>query len=302
MSLKIKNDSISLKKKNFLKFFQILILIISIGFSLQVDESQNNSQRKISKVNLLLPICPKSNCNEIYAKLIAYNGCYEWKAEDPSLIQLKPIRKPEDDKNCYSEVYVYTKSKSVKEITYVTAKDKKTNEYFKCKVGFAEVSKISIEKNFDTINVGDVFELHVLAHDNRGNIFSSLEGWKFNWKILKGHNNAQLIKFTDHGKVEIGSIREKIEKDGYNSDIILIKGSQTGKIVVSVDILEENLKNTIHADERELYIIEPFKIIPDKELYIIPNSQYNFNLMYKISKKLIPSLAMTFKVHPIFLE
>ena len=289
MSLRIKNDLTSIKKINFLKFFQILILINNIGFSLQIDETQNHSLRKISKVNLLLPICPKSNCNEIYAKLIAYNGCYEWKAEDPSLIQLKPIRKPEDDKNCYSEVYVYTKTKSPKEITYVTAKDKKTNEYFKCKVGFAEVSKISIEKNFDSINVGDVFELHVLAHDNRGNIFSSLEGWKFNWKILKGYNNAQLIKFTDHGKVEIGSIREKIERDGFNSDIILIKGSQTGKIVVSVDILEENLKNTIHADERELYIIEPFKIIPDKELYIIPNSQYNFNLMYKISKKIIPS-------------
>ena len=71
--------------------------------------------------------------------------------------------------------YIYTKTKSTKDITYVIAKDKKTNEYFKCKVGFGEISKISIEKNFDTINVGDIFELHVLAHDDRGNIFSSLE-------------------------------------------------------------------------------------------------------------------------------
>ena len=288
MSLKQKQKLNPTKKCNILKFLQIFMLLILFQNSFQIETDSNTSIKKISKVNLLLPICPKSTCNEVYSKLIAYNGCYEWKAEDPSLIQLQPIQKPEDGPNCYSEVYVYTKSKSVKEITYVTAKDKRTNEYFKCKVGFGEVSKISIEKNFDTINVGDIFELHVLAHDDRGNIFSSLEGWKFNWKILSGYSNAQLIKFIDHGKVEIGNIRETIEKEGSSSDIILIKGSQTGKILVSVEILEDELKNKIISDKRELYIVEPFKIIPDKELYIIPNSQYNFNLMYTNSKKIIP--------------
>ena len=289
MSLKFKHHLSRNNKLNFLKLFQILFILMNIQYSSQINTDPNYTLRKISKVNLLLPICPKSNCNEVYAILKAYNGCYEWKADDPSLIQLQPIKKPEDSRNCFSEVYVYTKTKSVKDITYVTAKDKKTNEYFKCKVGFAEVSKLSIEKNFDTINVGDVFELHVLAHDEHGNIFSSLEGWKFNWKILSGHNSAQLIKLTDHGKVEIGNKREKIEREGGNSDIILIKGSQTGKILVSVDILEDDLKNKVVSDKRELYIIEPFKIVPDKELYIIPNSQYNFDLMYTISKKLIPS-------------
>ena len=287
MSLKFKKGVNSQKMKKY-PIFQILLFLILLQNSFQLETEQNTSIKKISKVNLLLPICPNSNCKEVYAKLIAYNGCYEWKVEDPSLLQIQPIQKQGDNLGCFSEVYVYTKSKSQKEITYVTAKDKKTNEYFKCKVGFGEVSKISIEKNFDTINVGDIFELHVLAHDERGNIFSSLEGWKFNWKILSGHNNAQLIKFIDHGKIEIGEKREQIEKEGSNSDIMLIKGSQTGKILVSVDILEDELKNKIISDKRELYIIEPFKIIPDNELYIIPNAQYNFDLMYTHSKKIIP--------------
>ena len=288
MSLKKEQELNKSRKWSLLKIIQIFMLLILIQNSTQQDSEFNGSIRKISKVNLLLPICPNTNCNEVYSKLVAYNGCYEWRVEDPSLIQIQPIQRPEDGNNCYSEAYVYTKSKSVKEITYVTAKDKKTNEYFKCKVGFGEVSKISIEKNFDTINVGDVFELHVLAHDDRGNIFSSLEGWKFNWKILSGHNNAQLIKYIDHGKVEIGDKREKIEREGSCSDIILIKGSQTGKVLVSVDILEAELKNKVISDKRELYIVEPFKIIPDKELYIVPNAQYNFNLMYTNSKKIIP--------------
>ena len=288
MSLKKEQELNKSSKWSLLKIIQIFMLLILIQNSTQQDSEFNGSIRKISKVNLLLPICPNTNCNEVYSKLVAYNGCYEWRVEDPSLIQIQPIQRPEDGNNCYSEAYVYTKSKSVKEITYVTAKDKKTNEYFKCKVGFGEVSKISIEKNFDTINVGDVFELHVLAHDDRGNIFSSLEGWKFNWKILSGHNNAQLIKYIDHGKVEIGDKREKIEREGSCSDIILIKGSQAGKVLVSVDILEAELKNKVISDKRELYIVEPFKIIPDKELYIVPNAQYNFNLIYTNSKKIIP--------------
>ena len=288
MSFKLKQDLNSFKKGKLSKFIQFFIVLILLQNSFQNDNEPNTTIRKISKVNLLLPICPKTNCNGVYAKLIAYNGCYEWKAEDPSLIQIEPIHKPEDNYNCFSEVYIYTKSKSTKEITYVTAKDKKTNEYFKCKIGFAEVSKISIEKNFDTINVGEIFELHVLAHDDRGNIFSSLEGWKFNWKILNGHNNAQLIKFIDHGKVEIGDKREKIEKEGSNADIILIKGSQTGRVLVSVEIQEDDLKNKGITNQRELYIIEPFKIIPDNELYIIPKAQYNFDLMYTNSKKIIP--------------
>ena len=287
MSFKIRFNS---HKRKFLPYHLSLFLIIAlIIFPISHQLEKDSSLKQISKVNLLLPICQKTLCNQVYAKLIAYNGCYDWHTDDPNLVQLEKIQKPNEPNNCFSEVYVYTKSKSVKDITYVSAKDRYSNEIFKCKVGFSEVKTISIENNFDSINVGDVFELHVLAHDEKGNIFSSLEGWKFNWKIISGHNNAQLIKLTEHGKMEIGDKREKIEKEGYQSDKILIKGSQTGKLLVNVEIVEENLKNQIVSNQKELYVIEPFKIIPDKELYIIPNTQYNFDLMYIHSKKIIPS-------------
>ena len=279
----LNNPKIFLSKKNI--FLLLFLSLISQIFTQEKD----SSQKQISKVNLLLPICQKSLCNNVYAKLIAFNGCYDWKADDPNLVSIEKIQKPGDPSNCFSEVYVFPKSKSTKEITYVSAKDRNSNEIFKCKVGFAEVNKISIENNFDYINIGDVFELHVLAHDEKGNIFSSLEGWKFNWKIISGHNNAQLIRLTEHGKIEVGSKREQIEKEGFQADKILIKGSQTGKILVGVEIIEDNLKDKILSNQRELYVIEPFKIIPDKDIYILPNTQYNFNLMYIHSKKLIPN-------------
>jgi nuclear pore complex protein Nup210 len=283
MSLKRKSKTnISKIIQNHTNLCLILFLfLLPLSYQLEKD----SSAKQISKVNLLLPICQKTLCNQVYAKLIAYNGCFDWRTDDQNLVQLEKIQKPTDPPSCFSEVYVYTKSKSVKEITYVSAKDRYSNEIFKCKVGFSEVKSISIENNFDSINIGDIFELHVLAHDEKGNIFSSLEGWKFNWKIISGHNNAQLIKLTEHGKIEMGDKREKIEKEGYHSDKMLIKGSQTGKILVNVEIVEENLKTKILSNQRELYVIEPFKIIPDKELYIIPNTQYNFDLMYIHSKK-----------------
>ena len=288
MSLEqLKKSSYNPRIFNFQKFIFLIISLLLIPSILTTEK--DSSLKQISKVNLLLPICQKNLCNNAYAKLIAYNGCYDWRTDDPNLVQLEKIQKSTDHIGCFSEVYVYTKSRSVKEITYVSAKDRNSNEIFKCKVGFAEVNTISIENNFDSINVGDVFELHVLAHDEKGNIFSSLEGWKFNWKIISGHNNAQLIKLTEHGKMEVGDKREKIEKEGFYSDKILIKGSQTGKILVSVEIVEENLKEIIQSNQRELYVIEPFKIIPDKDVYIMPNTYYNFNLMYIHSKKIIPN-------------
>ena len=287
MSIKVHQRTYFSKNNFFSKNFFLFFLLILIPYSFQLEKDASTKQ--ISKVNLLLPICQKTMCNQVYAKLVAFNGCYDWRTEDPNLVQIEKIQRPNEPTGCFSEVYVYTKSKSVKEITYVSAKDRNTNEIFKCKVGFAEVNSISLENNFDSINIGDIFELHVLAHDDKGNIFSSLEGWKFNWKIISGHNNAQLIKLTEHGKMEIGDKREKIEKEGYQSDKMLIKGSQTGKVLISVEIVEENLKDNISSNKRELYVIEPFKIIPDKDLYIIPNTQYTFDLMYLHSKKIIPS-------------
>jgi len=103
------------------KFF--IIFLIQILIPINTQDELSSSSKKISTTNILLPICENSHCSQVYTSVSVYDGCYEWKAEDPSLIQLQPIQKPEDGPNCYSEVYVYTKSKSVKEITYVTKLD-----------------------------------------------------------------------------------------------------------------------------------------------------------------------------------
>ena len=77
MSFKLKQELNIFKKGKLSKFIYIIIVLLLLQNSFQNDNEPNITIRKISKVNLLLPICPKANCNEVYAKLIAYNGCYE---------------------------------------------------------------------------------------------------------------------------------------------------------------------------------------------------------------------------------
>ena len=273
------------KKSKILNVFLIFTFLTLINI---INTQPDTNQKKISNVNLLLPICSKSKCNPVYGKLQAFNGCYEWKTDNPKLLDLFPQQKNDDEYDCYSEVLITAKTINLKDIAYVSAKDKKTKESFKCKIEFGEVNQITIEKNFDSLNVGDTSELHVLARDEKGNLFSSLEGWKFHWNIKKGHSSAQFTKLNENGKLEIGKIREEIEKNA-QSDIMLIKGIQTGKITVHVEIIEDKLKDLISPVERDLYIIEPFKIIPENELYILPNTNYNLNLIYTNSKNIIKS-------------
>ena len=281
-------DKKTLQNTKNQKLQNIFILFIFFTLINIINTQPDTNQKKISNVNLLLPICTKSKCNPVYGKLQAFNGCYEWKTDNPKILELLPQQKNDDEYGCYSEVLITSKTQNLKDITYITAKDKKTKETFKCKIEFGEVDKISIEKNFDSLNVGDMSELHVLARDKKGNIFSSLEGWKFYWHIKKGHSSAQLTKLMENGKLEIGKIREEIEKNA-QSDIMLIKGIQTGKITINVEIIEDKLKDFISPVERDLYIIEPFKIFPENELYILPNTNYNLDLIYTNSKNIIKS-------------
>ena len=72
------------------------------------------------------------------------------------------IRQKDDKEGCYSKITISPKDKA-NDITYIIAKDKKSNEQFKCRVGFGRIHKLLIAKRFDKMNVGDIFEIDVLV-------------------------------------------------------------------------------------------------------------------------------------------
>jgi hypothetical protein len=38
----------------------------------------DKSEKKISDINVLLPVCEGDNCNKVYYTVHAQGGCYEW--------------------------------------------------------------------------------------------------------------------------------------------------------------------------------------------------------------------------------
>jgi len=67
-----------------------------------------------------------------------------------------------DEFNCFSRVIVSPKiHQYTEQYTWLTAKDKKTNEQFKCKVSFGKIHKIQITKKFNQMSKGETSELNV---------------------------------------------------------------------------------------------------------------------------------------------
>ncbi len=101
-----------------------------------------------------------------------------------------------------------------------------------------------------------------------------MEGFRFEWKISK--NN--LVEIISHDQIKTRTEkRAEIEKK-FQSDIINLKGINTGKISLSAELIEESLKG-IKTKDRNLHIIQPFKIFPEEPLYILHNNNFQFELI-----------------------
>jgi len=58
----------------------------------------------------------------------------------------------------------------------------------------AKVHRIEIMTKLRTIDVGDVEILEVLGYDKEGNVFSTLEGMRFEWTIQADQaSNLELV-------------------------------------------------------------------------------------------------------------
>ena len=87
-----------------------------------------------------------------------------------------------------------------------------------------------------------------------------------------------MLKLSQEKK-EAGDKRLKLDE----SDIVLLKGLQTGKVGISATIMEESYTG-ITSDTRFIYIVEPFTIYPEEPVYILPKNYFEFDLKLPLSK------------------
>lgn len=87
-----------------------------------------------------------------------------------------------------------------------------------------------------TIDVDDFNTLKVQAFDQYGNVFSSLEGFRFNWFVDEASESPGSLKIVPikDALVQTSHMQHLLEQRKMMSDICLLKGIKTGKSIVKV--------------------------------------------------------------------
>jgi nuclear pore complex protein Nup210 len=106
-----------------------------------------------------------------------------------------------------------------------------------CESRVAEVTKIEILTKLRVIDVDDFQVFELIGYDSQGNAFTSLEGLRFQWQIKQQSHLAAFVSF-DESSIKTTNTRHAIEKAHSQSDMVVMKGIQTGVVEVSVLIKE----------------------------------------------------------------
>jgi hypothetical protein len=247
---------------------QFLVLFLAL-----VSEAQDN--RTISDVYVNLP-ATCAECRKVKYEITAYNGCYDWKTLNPQIISLEKIP---DHTNCFNKAALTAiVSRPIKTVVIIRATDSVTKETLISQVKVSRLAEFRILTNFKAIDVDDVQKLYIQAFDDSNNVISSVEGLRFEWRI-ETNTHALKVITSKEANYENTPVRLEMEQKRFQTDLVLVRGMQTGIVEVSARILEKDYEEVGKA-RIVLFVIEPFFLIPDKPVYLLTNSEF----VYRIAK------------------
>jgi len=167
------NNSNIFTQKTKMKISPKICLILLLNLLIYSITSNFQKGKKIksgiSDINVLLPVCESENCNRVSYEIEAFGGCYDWKLDQPDFLDMEKIKNNEenietDTDDCITKVRISPKNifKTPSEkVVFLQARNKNSNEIFKCRIGFGKINKLKIIKRFDVINVGEIVEIDV---------------------------------------------------------------------------------------------------------------------------------------------
>jgi hypothetical protein len=234
-----------------------------------------NNNKTISDVYVNLP-ATCSDCHKVHYELTAYGGCYLWTTSNPQLVALEQIP---DSTGCVSRARITeVVSRQIQTVVIIRATEVTTKEVLISQVQVSRIAQIKILTNFMTIDVNDVQKLYIEAFDESGNVLSSVEGLQFDWRI---ESNAQALKVitSKEANYENTPVRLAMERNRLKTDLVLVRGIQTGIVEVSATFSEREYYGVPKA-YISLLVIEPFFLIPEEPVHLLPRSEF----IYKISR------------------
>ena len=196
-------------QKSSFRIYVFLTLFSALILAAVSQQKTDANSFKISHLDLLLPSCPNAECNGVYAPLRVNKGNFLWETNRPDLIEVRPIRNSVTSGGFFTEVLVYSKSKATKEEAVVRAVHQDSSLILVCNVHFGEIAKLEIMKTGSEVALDGNRELRLVGFNEFGDAFSSLLGWEFSWSIIKGGENASIMRLNE-GLIEVDEIRQSI--------------------------------------------------------------------------------------------
>ncbi|KAL0377391.1 UNVERIFIED_CONTAM: Nuclear pore complex protein [Sesamum radiatum] len=236
----------------------------------------------IADVNILLP--PKMT-HPVEYRLQGSDGCFKWSWDHHDILSVLP------EFNSSSHCSMSARLKSIapfggRKETAVYATDLNTGMVIRCKVYIDMVSRIQIFHNSVKLDLDGLATLRVRAFDSEENVFSSLVGLQFMWKLMPetpgSPHNLVHVPLKDSPLSDCGGlcgdldIPVKLEESGVFSDLYVVKGTEIGHEIVSVNLLEPSLEHL--ADKIVLTVAEAMSLDPPSPVYVLIGAVVHYTL------------------------
>ncbi|XP_067823987.1 nuclear pore membrane glycoprotein 210-like [Heptranchias perlo] len=261
-----------------------------------------------AKLNVPKVLLPYSATVKVNFTMEADEGCYLWFSTRPDVATIEPVY--QNDTECSHTAVISVRSTQPTRLTsIIIAEETVTGQVLRCDVMVDIINQIEIVSTTRELYVDDsLLKLTVRALDEEGNTFSSLEGFIFEWSIVKNEdmdNNAEspckirILKFSESTYLPPTYIAT-MEKEGKQGDIILVSGLMTGTANLKTRLQEAVYKNVPAATIR-LIILENIILSPAYDIYLLVGAFIRYRVAKIVNGKMteveMPSEQYRLELH-----
>ncbi|BFU20828.1 nuclear pore protein, putative [Entamoeba histolytica HM-1:IMSS-B] len=261
-----------------------IILLISLSYG-------HTSSMNVPSV--LLPYPTKQH--SIDYTIEATNGCFQWSTSNPTVSTLYPI-----GGKCSTQckISVQPTTKKGRQSFWVYAVDELQHVNLRTEVTIDSIDRIDVVTTTRLMNKDDYEVLEIAGYDAIGNKFSTLEGIPVTWSIdsvngTKGNGGdyVRIEKFSTAGhtlKLKASETILDMERYHLSTSKVLVKGLELGKAQMTAQLTEEPTK----VSSVILTVLQILVVLPEKDLYVLPNTQIPYQVFTTKRNELGPQIVM----------
>lgn len=229
-------------------------------------------------------------------RLQGSDGCFKWSWDHHDILSVLP------EFNASSRCSTSARLRSIapyggRKETAVYATDLNSGMVIRCKVYVDAISRIQIFHNSVKLDLDGLATLRVRAFDSEENIFSSLVGLQFMWQLMPEthglpHSLAH-VPLRDSPMSDCSGfcgdldIQVKLEESGVFSDFYVVKGTEIGHEIVTVNLLEPSVGHL--ADKIVLTVAEAMSLHPPSPVHVLIGAAVHYTL--KVIRSNVPHVV-----------